>query len=41
MNFVGEEINHLLNPAEDQISKTLETKMCAVRIEPQKETQNE
>lgn len=41
MNLVEKEINRLLNPADDPIAKTLETKMCAVRIVPQKESKNE
>jgi formate dehydrogenase major subunit len=41
MEYAEEEVNQLLNPADDPIAKTLETKICAVRIVPQKELQNE
>jgi predicted molibdopterin-dependent oxidoreductase YjgC len=38
MSLVGEKINRLLNPTYDPIAKTLEIKMCAVKIVPQKES---
>lgn len=36
-----EVINQLLNPAQDEIAKALETKICAVRVTPFKETRYE
>ena len=38
MSLFGKGINRLLNPADDPIAKTLEMKMCAVKIVPQKES---
>lgn len=36
MSCARENINQLLNPSHDLITKTLETKLCAVRITPQR-----
>jgi formate dehydrogenase alpha subunit len=41
MDLVEEKINQLINPVLDPISKTPETKICAVRIVPQKESQHD
>jgi formate dehydrogenase major subunit len=37
----AEVINQLLNPAQDQIARALETKICAVRVTPYKESRDE
>jgi formate dehydrogenase alpha subunit len=41
MDLLEEKINQLINPVLDPISKTPETKICAVRIVPQKESQHD
>ncbi len=41
MNLLEEKINLLINPVLDPIAKTPETKICAVRIVPQKESQDD
>lgn len=41
MYLSEEKINQLINPVLDPISKTPETKICAVRIVPQKESQHD
>ncbi|MDI6889877.1 MAG: formate dehydrogenase subunit alpha [Thermodesulfovibrionales bacterium] len=38
MYLLEKEINQLINPSPDPAAKTLETKICAVRIVPQKES---
>ncbi|MGB9715731.1 MAG: molybdopterin-dependent oxidoreductase [Thermodesulfovibrionales bacterium] len=41
MLYEEEVINRILNPAEDKVSRALETKVCAVRIIPSKEIRDE
>jgi anaerobic selenocysteine-containing dehydrogenase len=41
MSLAEKEINQIINPADDPITKTLEIKACAVRIVPQKESRDE
>ena len=38
MAIAEKEINQIMNPAHDPIAKTLETKLCAIRIVPQEES---